>query len=457
VSAGLVTAERGREGGAERTDTVIVLAKSPQPGRVKTRLQPTFSGAEAAALAAAAIRDTLDAVAAFAPRRTVVAWDGPAVGWLPSGAVILAQRGDGLDQRLEHVFADVFALDTRAPAGGRPTLLVGMDTPQLAAADLDVDWTGHDAVLGPSHDGGYWAIGFRSYAPGAIVGVPMSTDRTGEIQHARLRALRLAVGLLPSRRDIDEPSDAAEVAGLAPEGRFGRLYRRLVDSPCSPTTLFDAALAGVPVEVRVDGTGPRDTVGRPSNGATGSVLRPGTLDAAAWSSLSEADEVVVSRCEGPVLDIGCGPGRFVEALSTRGIPALGVDLSRTAVGHTRDRGASALVRDVHDRLPAEGRWGTVLLTDGNIGIGGDPLALLRRCRDLLRPGAVALVETSADPRHDLRTTITLHGPSGRRSHAVPWAVVGAHALVELAARAGFVAVEDWRVGGRSFVMLRHAG
>ncbi len=447
--------------GSVATDTVIVLAKSPQPGRVKTRLQPTFSGAEAAALATAAIRDTLDAVADLAPRRTVVAWDGPPVGWLPRDAVVLAQRGAGLDERLEHVFADVFALD-----GGqhrdRPILLVGMDTPQVTAADLDVDWDGHDAVLGPAHDGGYWAIGFRRHVRGAILGVPMSTARTGDVQGSRLRTLGLTVGVLPAFLDIDEPEDAAAVADLVPLSRFGRLYRRLVDSPCSPTTLFDAALAGAAVEVRVDAGGggtlaPTGVEAGGPSSSSGAVMRPGPLDASAWMCLSEADEVVVSRCEGPVLDIGCGPGRFVEALSSRGIPALGVDLSRTAVDHTRGRGASALVRDVHDRLPAEGRWGTVLLADGNIGIGGDPLALLRRCRDLLRPGAVALVETSADARHDLRTSITLHGPSGRRSHAVPWAVVGAHALVELAARAGFVAVEDWRVGGRSFVMLRHAG
>ncbi|MEO7236903.1 MAG: DUF2064 domain-containing protein [Lapillicoccus sp.] len=446
------------------TDTVIVLAKSPQPGRVKTRLQPTFSGAEAAALAAAALRDTLDAVADLAPRRTVVAWDGPLVGWLPRDAVVVPQRGVGLDERLEHVFADVFALDGDQPRD-RPTLLIGMDTPQVTAADLDVDWNGHDAVLGPAHDGGYWAVGFRRHVRGAILGVPMSTARTGDVQAARLRTLGLTVGVLPAFLDIDGPDDAAAVAELVPVSRFGRLYRRLVDSPCSPTTLFDAALAGAAVEVRVDtgggGTHPSSRVdpGVPGGPTSSSrpVMRPGPLDASAWMCLSEADEVVVSRCEGPVLDIGCGPGRFVEALSSRGIPALGVDLSRTAVDHTRGRGASALVRDVHDRLPAEGRWGTVLLADGNIGIGGDPLALLRRCRDLLRPGAVALVETSTDARHDLRTSITLHGPSGRRSHAVPWAVVGAHALVELAARAGFVAVEDWRVGGRSFVMLRQAG
>jgi len=451
-------------------DTVIVLAKSPRPGRVKTRLQPTFSGAEAAALAAAAIRDTLDAVADLGPRRTVVAWDGPPVSWLPTDAVVLPQRGVGLDERLENVFADAFALDDEADRPGayradgrpgRPTLLIGMDTPQLSAGDLDVDWAGHDAVLGPAEDGGYWAIGFRRYVPGAILGVPMSTSGTGDTQQSRLRSLGLDVLLLPQLLDVDEPADAARVAAGWPGGRFGRLHRRLVESPCSPTILFDAALAGAAIEIRVgdDGQGRVLSIDGASPGESGlaALMRPGHLDSLAWQRMSEADEVVVSRCEGPVLDVGCGPGRFVEALASRGVPVLGVDLSRAAVDQTRLRGASALVRDVHDRLPAEGRWGTVLLADGSIGIGGDPLALLQRCRDLLRPGAVALVETSSDPHEDQRTTVTLHGPSGRRSHAVPWAVVGTHALVELAARVGFVAVEDWRVSGRSFVMLRHAG
>jgi SAM-dependent methyltransferase len=273
----------------------------------------------------------------------------------------------------------------------------------------------------------------------------MSTTQTGALQRARLEALGLRVGILPMMRDVDVADDAAEVALRAPDTRFGRLHRRLVGAPCSPTTLFDAALAGAAVELRVADAG------------TTGYVRSGTLDAASWDRLSEADEVVVSRCEGPVLDVGCGPGRFVEALACRGVPALGVDLSREAVGQTRRRGGSALVRDVHERLPGEGRWGTVLLADGNIGIGGDPLSLLRRCRDVVRPGAVALVETSPDPAHDVRTTVTLHGPGGRRSVPVPWAVLGARALVRVAAAAGFVAVEDWRVGGRAFVMLRQAG
>ena len=170
-------------------DVVVVLAKSPVSGRVKTRLQPTFSGAEAAALAAAAVRDTLHAVASLGPRRTVLAWDGPPTPWMPPDLCVVPQRGSPLDERLENVFADVYALER-----GREVtvLLVGMDTPQLVPRDLDVVWEG-DAVLGPSCDGGYWAIGFRRHVPGAIGGVPMSTARTGAVQLARLEALGLTI------------------------------------------------------------------------------------------------------------------------------------------------------------------------------------------------------------------------------------------------------------------------
>ena len=444
-------------------DTVVVLAKSPQPWQVKTRLQPTFSAHEAAALASAAIRDTLDVVLEVGARRTVVAWDGPRVPWLPKGICVVPQRGSSLDERLENAFQDVLGDLCDAP-----TLLVGMDTPQLRTESLDVDWAGHDALLGPSCDGGFWSIGFRRYIPGSIRGTPMSTSRTGTEQLRRLRRLGLDVGLLATMQDVDEAQDASDVAALAPSTRFGRLHRRLVQSPCSPTTLFEAALAGADVEVRVEMTshvtsGAHDVggnvaaVGTAAHTAHGEGVVAPLLDVSAWQRLSEADEVLLSRCERPVLDLGCGPGRFVEALSRRGLPALGIDLSRNAVERTRQRGAHALVRDVHDRLPAEGRWGTVLLADGNIGIGGDPLALLRRCRELLRPGAAVLVEASVDATADRRTAITLHGPFGRHSHPVPWAVVGTQAVVRLAAAAGLLAVEDWRVSGRAFVLLRHAG
>ena len=415
---------------------MVVLAKSPVAGSVKTRLSPTFTPREAAALASAAIRDTLDAVAAAAPRHTVVAWDGPPASWLPASATVIAQRGQGLAERLENVFADLLT-----PDDDRPTLLVGMDTPQLTGADLGISWEGADAVLGLCEDGGYWAIGFRRHHPGAILGVPMSTPRTGADQLGRLHAMGLRVRLLPRMTDVDLPADARLVADLAPDSRFGRLHRRLVATPCDPMALFEAAMAGADVHARFDGAH--------------AVCR--ILEVSSWVAMSPADDLLVSRCEPPVLDVGCGPGRFVEALAARGIAALGVDVSRDAVARTSGRGGCALARDVHERLPGEGRWGTVVLADGNIGIGGDPLGLLRRCRELLGPGAVALVETSPHDGESAEAMLTLHEAHGRSSHPVPWAVVGTTRLVELAHRAGFVAVEHWRADGRAFVALRPAG
>jgi rSAM/selenodomain-associated transferase 1 len=196
---------------------LVVLAKAPRAGRSKTRLCPPCTPAQAAALARAALADTLDAVLATPAARRVLVLDGPAGNWVPAGVDVIGQRGDGLDERLAHAFADV----------GEPALLVGMDTPQVTPADL-VDGLarllapGTDAVLGPAPDGGYWAIGLRAPDPRAFLGVPMSTARTGRAQLARLRALGLRVALLPARRDVDRIADARAVAALAPGGRFAR-------------------------------------------------------------------------------------------------------------------------------------------------------------------------------------------------------------------------------------------
>lgn len=277
----------------------------------------------------------------------------------------------------------------------------------------------------------------------------MSTPQTGRRQLERLRSLGFRVRILHTVRDVDTPADAAAVAALAPDTRFGRLHRRLTAVSCSPMTLYDEALGGA--EVHVQHTRAQNVV-QETHGAN--AVRRERLAVVDWQRLSPADEVLLSRCEGPVLDIGCGPGRLVESLAARGTAALGIDISARAVSQTSARGGSVLLRAVQHRLPGEGRWGTVLLADGNIGIGGDPDALLSRCHDLLTSGGLALVEADADDEANLRLSLTLHCADGRVSTPLPWARVGARPLVQLASRLGFVAVEDWRVDGRVFIALR---
>jgi rSAM/selenodomain-associated transferase 1 len=197
------------------TDVALaVLAKDPVPGRVKTRLCPPCAPAQAARLARAALADTLD-VAIATGRRTVLVLEGDPRDWRRFGVPIISQRGGGLAERLGAAFDDVIG----------PCVLVGMDTPQLDAADLDhaadllVD-DRHSAVVGPALDGGYWAIGLRAADPRVFRGVPMSTDDTCRRQYQRLRSLGHDVGLLPGRRDVDDWTDAMAVAALVPHGRF---------------------------------------------------------------------------------------------------------------------------------------------------------------------------------------------------------------------------------------------
>jgi SAM-dependent methyltransferase len=104
------------------------------------------------------------------------------------------------------------------------------------------------------------------------------------------------------------------------------------------------------------------------------------------------DRAVVGMCVGPTIDLGCGPGRLVARLVRRGVPALGVDQSATAIALARRSGAPALHRDVFDSLPGTGRWNTVLLADGNVGLGGDPRRILRRAAELLRHGGRCVAE-----------------------------------------------------------------
>lgn len=165
-----------------------------------------------------------------------------------------------------------------------------------------------------------------------------------------------------------------------------------------------------------------------------------------------ADTDVLHRCSGPVLDVGCGPGRLVAALAARGMTALGVDVSPAAVSLTRRQGGTALRRSVFERLPREGRWGTVLLMDGNVGIGGDPTALLVRLRALLRPGGRLLVEAAP---HDVdeRLTVRVEDADGRHGRPFPWARVGATALLHAADATGWILTGRWTSDNRVFLEL----
>jgi uncharacterized protein len=202
---------------------IVILAKRPEPGRVKTRLVPPCSPDEAARLAGAALGDTLMAAARTQRAgRRVLALDGAPGEWVPRGFDVVAQRGKGLATRLAAAFEDV----------GGPAFLVGMDTPQVTARLLDealAALESVDAVFGPALDGGYWGIGLRSPDPAAFRGVPMSAATTGLAQRTRLAELGLRTAVLPPLRDVDTIADARAVAADAPASRFAATLASIED------------------------------------------------------------------------------------------------------------------------------------------------------------------------------------------------------------------------------------
>jgi glycosyltransferase A (GT-A) superfamily protein (DUF2064 family) len=199
--------------------TLILIAKETLPGKVKTRLHPPLSLEEAATLASASISDTLAAVAGLPATRRILAFDGTVP---PAGSEdyeVIPQVSGGLDARLGAIFDE----------SDGPTVLIGMDTPQLSAADLAPvfsDWpAGVDAWFGPATDGGFWALALAT--PGHLLrrgdlirGIPMSRRDTGALQLRRLWDAGLGVATLPWLTDVDTIDDAFDVAEIAPHSRF---------------------------------------------------------------------------------------------------------------------------------------------------------------------------------------------------------------------------------------------
>jgi SAM-dependent methyltransferase len=179
------------------------------------------------------------------------------------------------------------------------------------------------------------------------------------------------------------------------------------------------------------------------------VGRSEPFDVTTWSA--EPDwvdrELFIDPCDDSTIDVGCGPGRLVGALTSRRIPALGIDVSKEAVRQTRVRGAFALRQDVFAAIPGEGSWSYALLADGNLGIGGDPVRLLARLADVLGARGRVIAEV-ADEGAGLVRERRQFRVDGRLSDHFDWAVVGLDAIGDVAAEAGMSVISTASVGGR---------
>lgn len=202
---------------------LVVMAKEPLPGLVKTRLCPPFTHEQAAVLAAASLHDTLTAALNSAAEAVVLVLDGSPGDWCPPGVRITAQVQGSLGTRLEAAWRDMSG----------PALQVGMDTPQLSSALIDdclasvASSNPSTALLGPATDGGWWALGMKQYVRGAFEGVTMSSPDTFEEQVRNLEQLGLRVDTAPTLTDVDTALDAAEVARDYPDTAFAKRLNQM--------------------------------------------------------------------------------------------------------------------------------------------------------------------------------------------------------------------------------------
>ena len=212
------------------------------------------------------------------------------------------------------------------------------------------------------------------------------------------------------------------------------------------------------------GQGEREPYARALQTRTGTLtLRPESghdpagpveFDVRNWcQDASAIERSLLQSLRGPVLDVGCGPGRLLTAAGTLGLSALGIDTSAEAIRQARGRGGRAIEQSVFDPVPQSGHWQSVVLLDGNVGIGGNIGSLLGRCRQLIALGGTLLVEVESDEQIDTVYPAVLEDECGNRSEAFAWARTGAAGLATRAQAGGWSLTAIRHLQGRVFCFL----
>jgi len=184
---------------------------------------------------------------------------------------------------------------------------------------------------------------------------------------------------------------------------------------------------------------------------------PVTFDVSSWcEEASPLEHSLLRQLQGPLLDVGCGPGRLLAAAQGMGLIALGIDTSAEAVHRARSRGARALEQSIFAPVPQAGLWQSLVLLDGNIGIGGSITSLLRRCRQLIAPHGTLLVEVETDADLDTDYAAVLEDANGNQSEPFRWARTGIAGLESRALRSGWTVMSVQHLQGRVFCRLSPA-